>query len=210
MNGRKPIPGLLSILGVSVPLVAELFAAAADYYRLAPWRWMENWIPIEVRYPPEGRPRYALVLGGGGEIFGLSLYESLADLDVVFERTEPDQPFSRPIGWFSLVLDEATGMSFADLDAMEQYHWPVAGEKAYPMVLKATPKNDWGELPSASELAWLAAALRVIRTLYPAPSCRKWNAETRPSNLRAAWRTRRTTADAALSRPGNLASKSGG
>jgi hypothetical protein len=45
---------------------------------------------------------------------------------------------------------------------MEQYHWPVAGEKAYPMVLKATPKNDWGELPSASELAWLAAALRVI------------------------------------------------
>jgi hypothetical protein len=162
INGRKPIPGLLSIPGVSVPLVAELFAAAADYYRLAPWRWMENWIPIEVRYPPEGRARYALVLGRGGETFGLSLYESLADLDVLFAQTDPDQPFSQPIGWFSMVLEEATGMSFADLDAMEQYYWPVAGEKAYPMVLKATPKNDWGELPSASELAWLAAALRVI------------------------------------------------
>jgi hypothetical protein len=162
MNGRKPIPGLLSIPGVSVPLVAELFAAAADYYRQTPWRWMENWIPIEVRYPPEGRARYALVLGRGGETFGLSLYESLADLDVLFAQTDPDQPFSQPIGWFSMVLEEATGMSFADLDAMEQYHWPVAGEKAYPMVLKATPKNDWGELPSASELAWLAAALRVI------------------------------------------------
>ena len=162
MNGRKPIPGLLSIPGVRFPLVAELFAAAADYYRQAPWRWLENWIPIEVRYPPEGRARYALVLGSGGETFGLSLYESLADLEVVFERTDTDQTFSRPIGWFSLVLEEATGMSFADLDAMEQYHWPVAGEKAYPMVLKATPKNDWGELPSASELAWLAAVLRVI------------------------------------------------
>jgi len=167
---RKPIPGLLSIPGVSVPLVAELFAAAADYYRQAPWRWMENWIPIEVRYPPEGRARYALVLGGGGETFGLSLYESLADLEVFFERTDTDQTFSRPIGWLSMVLEEATGMAFADLDAMELYHWPVAGEKAYPMVLKATPKNDWEELPSASELAWLAAALPGIAEKPPALS----------------------------------------
>jgi hypothetical protein len=164
MTRRKPLPGLLSIPGVSVPLVAELFAAAADFYRQAPWHWLENWIPIEVRYPPEGRARYALVLGGGGESFGLSLYESLADLDVLFAQTEPDQSFSRPIGWLSVLLDVATAMSFADLDAMEQYHWPVAGEKAYPIVLKATPKNenDWGELPSASELAWLAAAIRMI------------------------------------------------
>ncbi len=162
INRRKPIPGLLSVPGVSVPLVAELYAAAADYYRQAPWRWMENWDPIEVRYPPEGRARYALVLGRGGETFGLGLYESLADLEVLFARTEPDQPFSRPIGWLSVVLDEATVMAFADLDAIEQYNWPVAGEKAYPLTLKAVPKNDWGELPSASELAWLAAALRVI------------------------------------------------
>lgn len=159
---RKPIPGLLSVPGVSVPLVAELYAAAADYYRQAPWRWLENWIPIEVRYPPEGRARYALVLGSGGETFGLSLYESLADLDVMFARIDIDQPFSRPISWLSLVLDEATAMAFADLDAIEQYKWPVVGEKAYPLTLKATPKSDWGILPSASELAWLAAALRVI------------------------------------------------
>jgi len=162
INRRQPIPGLLSVPGVSVPLVAELYAAAADYYRQAPWRWLENWIPIEVRYPPEGRARYALVLGGGGETFGLSLYESLADLEVMLARTDTDQPFSRPIGWLSLVLDEATVMAFADLDAIEQYNWPVAGEKAYPLTLKATPKNDWGELPSASELAWLAAVVRVI------------------------------------------------
>jgi len=162
LNRRPPLPGLLSVPGVSVPLVSELYAAAADYSRQAPWRSQENWDPIEVRYPPEGRARYALVLGSGGEAFGLALYESFADLDVLFARTEPDQPFSRPIGWLSVVQAEPTEMAFADLDAIEQNNWPVAGEKAYPLTLKARPNNEWGEVPSASELAWLAAALRVI------------------------------------------------
>lgn len=122
--------------------MAELFLAAADYYRQSPWRWIENFEPIEIHYPPEERARYALVLGSGGEIFGLSLDESLADFDVIFERTDSDQPLSRPISWLSLVLDEATGMSIADLDAIGQYEWPVDGEKAYPMIFKITSKND--------------------------------------------------------------------
>ena len=158
---RKPIPGLLSIPSVTIPLAAELYAAAADYYRQKPWRCMENWLPIEVRYPPDGRARYALVLGRGGEVYGLSLYESLEDVDIVLSSNSPDQP-AKQISWLSLVLDKATGMSFADLDAIEQYGWPVAGENACPLVFKATPKSGWGELPSASELAWLAAALRVL------------------------------------------------
>lgn len=158
---RKPIPGLLSLPGVTVPLAAELYAAAADYYRQKPWRWMENWLPIEVRYPPDGRARYALVLGRGGEVYGLSMYESLEDVDIVLSDTSPEK-HAPLVPWFSLVLDEATGMSFADLDAIEQYGWPVAGEQAYPMAIKATPKGEWGEIPSASELAWLAAALRVL------------------------------------------------
>lgn len=160
---RKPIPGLLSISGVTVPLVEELYAAAADYYRQKPWRWMENWLPIEVRYPsnPDGQARYVLVLGSGGETYGLSMYESLEDVDIVLSSTSPDQP-AKQISWVSLVLDEAMGMSFADLDAIERYGWQVAGEKAYPMAIKATPKTDWGEIPSAWELTSLAAILRVL------------------------------------------------
>lgn len=160
---REPIPGLSSISGVGVPLVAELYAAAADYYRQKPWRWIENWMPIEVHYPPEGRARFALVLGSGGEIYGLSLYESLADLDVVFGRTSSEQPHSHPLTWLSLVFEEATAMSFADLDAVEKYGWPVAAENAYPLAFKAASReDDWGKLLTASEIYWLAAALRVI------------------------------------------------
>jgi hypothetical protein len=162
INKRKPISGLLNVPGVSAPLVAELYAAAADYYNIKPWRWIENWQPIEIRFPPEGRARYALVLGGGGETFGVSLYESLADVDSMLSRTDPNQPFSHPFSWLSVVLDEATGMAIDDLDAIEHYGWPVAGDHAYPLVLKATPENEWGQLPNASELIWLTAALRTI------------------------------------------------
>jgi hypothetical protein len=162
VNKREPIPGLLSIPGVSVPLVAELFASAANYYTLQPWHWMENWLPIEVRCPPEGQARYALILGIGGETFGISLYESLADLDVLFDRPDPDRPPSRPLNWLSVVLEEETAMAIEDLDAIEQYGWPVAGPHAYPLVLKATSGDDWGQLPNATELTWLVAALRAI------------------------------------------------
>ncbi len=158
---REPVPGLLSLPGVTVPLVSEFFAAAADYYRLAPWRWMDNWLPIEIRYPSHGRARYALVLGSGGETFGLSLYESLADVLLLVSGVPAEQRV-RQISWFSLVLDKATAMSFNDLDAMDKYSWLVAGEQAYPLAFKSTPTGSDAEIPSASELFWLTATVRVI------------------------------------------------
>lgn len=162
VNKRKPIPGLLSIAGVSVPLAAELFTAAADYATLKPWRWIENWEPIEIRFPPESRARYAIVLGSGGETFGVSLYESLADVKAMLGGAGSGQIPDHSLTWLSVVLDEAIAMAIDDLDASEQYGWPVAGPHAYPLVLKATSGSNWGQLPNASEITWLAAALRSI------------------------------------------------
>jgi hypothetical protein len=53
-------------------------------------------------------------------------------------------------------------MSFADLDAIERHGWPIAGEKAYPLALKAIPNENFPQPPTASDIAWMAAALRVI------------------------------------------------
>jgi hypothetical protein len=160
LSQRESIPGLLSVPGATVPLVQELFAAAAEYYRQAPWRWMNNSWPIEVRYPPDGRTRYAVVLGSGGEFFGLSLYESVEDLRLMYAGVDPG-PGSRPRSWTSLVFEEAMAMSFADLDAMDQYGWPVAGERAYPLFVRFTGPDAF-TVPSTSEMLWLAAALRVV------------------------------------------------
>jgi hypothetical protein len=162
LNQREPIPGLLSIPGASVPLVAELFAASAEYSRQAPWRYIENFDPIEVHYPADNpQARFALVLGSGGEFYGLSLYQSLADIRLILSR-HPEQPTSQPVTWISLILEEVTAMSFEDLDAVERYGWEIASDKAYPLAMKITSGVDETELPNSSELAWLAAALRAL------------------------------------------------
>jgi hypothetical protein len=141
-------------------MLRDFFAAAADYYRQAPWRWIENWDPIEVRYPAKSSPRYVLVLGSGGEYFGLSRYDSLDDLRVVLSHHDPDQVHEL-IPWVSVIFEDATFMAFEDLDALEGHGWPVAGEKAYPWVFKTVPHSD-PQPPGASDLAFLAAAMRVL------------------------------------------------
>lgn len=161
MNRQEPIPGLLSVPGATVPLIGELFTAAADFYRQEPWEWLDNQSPIEVRYPAEGRARYALVLGSGGDAFGLALYESLDDIHTVYSAIDPEEATER-VPWFSLVFEEPMAMSFYDLDAIEKYQWPVADESAYPVTIKTVPGGSEFMIPNAAELAWLAAALRTI------------------------------------------------
>jgi len=161
MHRQEPIPGLLSVPGVTVPMVQELYTAAADFYRQAPWKWLDNQSPIEVRCPPDGQARYALVLGSGGETFGLVSYESLDDIYTVYSTTRP-RDAAESVSWFSLVFDEQRAMSFYDLDAIEKYRWPVAAELAYPVAIKVVSGTDTFTIPTANEVAWLAAALRTI------------------------------------------------
>jgi len=154
---REPRPGLLSAPGVTVPLVGELFAAAADYYSQSPWRRLADGSPIEATY--DGRTRYLAVMGNAGEAFGLASYESPDDLSLVYSGLDPFLLAER-ISWFSLMFDEPRLMAFEDLDAMEKYDWLVMGELAYPVTMKSVPPGAISPF-SAREIAWMAAALRV-------------------------------------------------
>jgi hypothetical protein len=160
MNRAEPRPGLLSVPGATLPLVEELFAAAAEFYRLAPWRWMDNLAALEVHYPADGPARYAAIMGFGGEVFGLVVYPSLDDLRIQISDLKPEQIFKKMTA-ISINFDEPMALSFDDLDALEKYNWPVAAAEAYPQVIKATPPGKVG-VPTAAEIALLAAALRVI------------------------------------------------
>ena len=160
MNRRPPQPGLLSVKGATQPLVAELFEAAAEYHAKAPWRWLDNLAPLEIHSPPDGPARYAVLLGNGGEEFGLALYTSLDDLSFQYTTSDHEAIFSK-ISATSLTFDEPMALSFDDLDAIEAHGWPVADANAYPLVMKVVPPTRIG-VPSATELALLAAALRTI------------------------------------------------
>ena len=55
LNQGEARPGLVEVPGITQPLLAEFYAAAAYFYQQAPWRWVDNLAAIEVRYPATGR-----------------------------------------------------------------------------------------------------------------------------------------------------------
>ena len=162
MTKQEPIPGLLKSPGVTPFMVNGLFEAAAYFYREAPWRWIDDSRPIEVRYPPDGRLRYAVVMGHGGETYGLAVYSSTGELREVYAGTHPSKLIGR-MEWTSLLFGEIMEVPFDDLDDMEKYGWPVAGELAYPIPIRVT-RSGHPVRPGKSELLWFEAALLAIPT----------------------------------------------
>jgi len=160
MTKREPIPSLLDSPGVTAPLVKGVFTAAASFYREAPWRWVDDGRPIEVRYPPDGQPRYAVVMGQGGEAYGLAAYDETGDLETIYAGTPPSETMGQMV-WSSLLFSEVTEMPFDDLDDMETYGWPVAGDLAYPLMIRVT-RSEQVLRPGKSELLWFEAALLGI------------------------------------------------
>jgi len=157
------LPGLLSVPGVSRPLAEELFAAVAEFHRKAPWAQWPNDLAFEVCYPPEGKPCYAIVMGSGGDSFGLSVYESLQELIRVLTATDEETAHAG-IACTSIVLVEARALPFEDLDAIAKYGWEVDGDEGYPLVVKLAGDGTFGR-PNADEIARLAAVARVLPTI---------------------------------------------
>jgi hypothetical protein len=165
-RGQEPFPGLLTIPSVTVPLVGHLFQLAADFYRATPWRWLDDNHSLEIRYPPDGVPRYGVVMGSGGEVFGLALYDTLDDLRLVFEAHISHQELIKRITWLVLFFEEARAMSFDDLDAMTKYGWSVPSDRAYPVFGRTTKTLELA-LPTKTDLFWMEAVLAGILEYLP-------------------------------------------
>jgi len=67
-------------------------------------------------------------------------------------------------------------MSFDDLEAMDQYDWPVAAEQAYPVFGRTTPAGELVQ-PTKADLFWMEGALAAILAYY-----RQAKATFRPSH----------------------------
>jgi len=160
LTGREPLPGLLEAPGVTAEQVASLFSAAAFFYREAPWRWLTDAQPLAIRYPPTAEPRYAVVMGHGGETFGLAVYDSWADLQLLYGLPIPEMAFGR-IKATSLLYDEIMAIPFADLDMIEACGWEVAGDEAYPIPITMSRSGHVGR-PGQQDILWLEAVLRAI------------------------------------------------
>jgi hypothetical protein len=130
--------------GLPQDTIAEIFRAAADFWRRRPWRWIASDDPI---FAIEGtsRPWTCAVLGNAGEQFGLALH---AEADDFFRMFESESPLTDLTGAVvSLTFDRATELPPRMRREVAAAGWEVAGPDAYPVLI--TVNTPAGALPRA-------------------------------------------------------------
>lgn len=158
-------PGLVELAAVSPADVRELYAAAAEYYRRAPWRRFPQQAVIRVECPAFEKhapgPWYACVLGQAGLTLGLAIYDSLDD---ILEEHEPAEDVSAALqqrNASSVLFVEGFEIAQSDLTESVRENWELAGPEAYPLVVRVGPRGKARE-PKPWNIEQLTACLRAI------------------------------------------------
>jgi len=165
LRGDRPEhPALLSVPGVTPELLRGFYSAAADYYRAAPWVYLNSYQVIAVRHPAEADYRYAQSMGQGGIEYGLATH--LRWSDVVRQFTEDENPLTMiPEGGLrSLFFDDITKPTFDDVEAIQKFGFEIAAPNAYPIPYIVEGPNRIRR-PSRQDLEWYELALRAIPRL---------------------------------------------
>jgi tetratricopeptide (TPR) repeat protein len=159
-GGPEPV-GLLAMRGVKPPLVAALFAAAAEFYRAALWDQLSDRHIFAVEIGELKRKRLVVVLGNSGMEYALAVYENWAEIERLYEPLADPLSIIPAKGAHALYFNDHTAVPFADLEAIAQYGWELAGENGYPVPLILTRRGE-AKRPQRTELQWYEAVLRAL------------------------------------------------
>jgi len=146
--------------GVTTTHARDFYRAAASFYRQAPWRSVGGGEPIKVKCEPlDGGPRFAIVLGKKGKVKGLWLCDDWKTCFLV-ERGQYET-IAEQLRYTALHFGARTDIGPSDLEKAKRHGFEVAGPRAYPVVLRKVPGEDFRS-PDAGELELLEACLCVI------------------------------------------------
>ena len=158
-HGQAGPLALTAIEGLGHAELEQFFLAAAEYYRGQPWKKFDMDEVVGLDQPEQLR-RYALVMGQSGLTEGLAVYDQLQPIENAFAPDSQADMIEEADG-FSVMYNEETHAPPADVDACEQFGWPVATPEAFPMAIRIRPGGKT-ELPTPAELRMLTAALTGI------------------------------------------------
>ena len=153
-------PGALAGKGVTIDRMRAYADAAAAFYRAAPWQHLNDYDLIDVDaagLPSGGVPRYAVLMGSGGETFGLAFSRDLKE----YERMVATGTMARGPKW-SVILGPAHELTFDDHDLWLDAGLPLAGENAYPFAGAYDRANRRIDRPDAAELAYLEGLMCAL------------------------------------------------
>lgn len=139
LTGSDPLLGLLGTPYVTPKMCASLFEAAARFFEQAPWKKIDD-RPIRVQTDQiAGGPWYAVVIGQGGSMRGLILYDTLEQLLENIESHLSAEESSQQLAALALNYGTTDDIPAADLESIQEYGWIVAAANAYPMVYRIDP-----------------------------------------------------------------------
>lgn len=151
---------------VPAPILTAALEAAAAYYRAAPWTLFDDRLrPILTT--ASGATWSLIVLGGGGEVTGLAMFEHVADAER-FSGAGGDEDGETNL--FDQLQGGIVQIDFnpeADLPQpmrreIRRARWPIAGPRAWPLVMAT---NTLGGALSPVQLVDLTDALSALARL---------------------------------------------
>jgi hypothetical protein len=143
--------------------VAALFRAAADFFRAAPWTVLADSDGLGF-VPRDGSPWAGAVMGQGGEVFGLSLYEHPEDLLRLYEDHDSGYDAFGALAELegrviTLTFDEAHVLPRPMRREVARKGWEVASPSAYPTL---TVLNTPGGGVRRADVRTLTEALSLV------------------------------------------------
>ena len=107
LSGGKAAAPLLEVPGIGLDDIRSFYAAAADFYRAAPWRLVPGDTTLKIECPKfRTHTWYGVVMGQSGLVLGLALYEDLEMLQRLFTASD-DEQMSRQAAGLSVMFGEA-------------------------------------------------------------------------------------------------------
>ena len=156
----NPAPGILDAPEMSLERVRSFAEAARLFYEAAPWRHLTDEDLLRIEAPAGLRDaQHGLVLGAGGQEFGVILFGSPRLADAMRRRLDTS-PFEHDSAWcvFFGPISEAP---LEDADLFEDHGFPVAAPDAYPWPAQIGPKRRMRR-PGVRALQHLDAVLRAL------------------------------------------------
>jgi hypothetical protein len=143
--------------------VAALFRAAANFFRAAPWTTMADSSALEFA-PREGSPWAGVVMGFGGEVFGLALYTEPEDLTDLLDDDALEYEGLGALGALkgrviTLFFEEAHELPRAMRREVARKGWEVVSPLAYPTLVAL---NTPGGGVRRADLGMLTEALTLV------------------------------------------------
>ena len=148
--------------------VAELFAAAAAFYRAAPWQVLDGLDGLAIA-AAGGRLWWGNVFGQERSAFGLSLFSDLGDLlSAAFEESPPEAR-GRVL---SLLYNRRGEIPPRMARELARQGWEIAGPAAYPSLIAINTPGGGLPRADAADLLTVLRALPGVLAAWDLPAGR--------------------------------------